>query len=236
RQHPAAGAVTIAGVAPERRIDPSGATGGAMHDIDRREFLKLTPVAAGVATGLGATPGARAVDTGAATPADRPRITQGTFTPAADYPIHAKPHFEVEVTDRFWKPKIDRNAAVTIPLEVRKLTELALSGVEGGRQLGGNVLEAAILSLRTHPDSALQAIVDRRIEALAGEEWRGNSGFEAASTYYAMTGRRDLLERAIRSAARIYDDFVANDPPFSGGERDAINCVQLYRATREKKH
>ena len=26
------------------------------------------------------------------------------------------------------------------------------------------------------------------------------------------------------------------DPPFSGGERDAINCVQLYRATHDKKH
>src|SRR5262249_56395068 len=25
-------------------------------------------------------------------------------------------------------------------------------------------------------------------------------------------------------------------PPFSGGERDAINCVQLYRATGNKKH
>ena len=27
-----------------------------------------------------------------------------------------------------------------------------------------------------------------------------------------------------------------NDPPFSGGERDAINCVQLYRVTHDKKH
>ena len=29
---------------------------------------------------------------------------------------------------------------------------------------------------------------------------------------------------------------MANNPPFSGGERDAINCVQLYRATHDKKH
>ena len=28
----------------------------------------------------------------------------------------------------------------------------------------------------------------------------------------------------------------AANPPFSGGERDAINCVQLYRVTHDKKH
>src|SRR6185437_2974584 len=33
-----------------------------------------------------------------------------------------------------------------------------------------------------------------------------------------------------------YRDFVTRNPPFSGGERDAINCVQLYRVTHEKKH
>jgi len=200
-----------------------------MRDIDRREFLKLTPVAAGAATSLAGVATARAADgvaTGAA--ADRPRITDDAFTPA-DYPIRSKPHFEVDVADRFWKPRIDRNAGVTIPFEIRKLTERP-------RQLNGNVLEAAMLSLKTHPDPALQAIVDRRIDELKAEEWIGNGGFEAAVTHYTMTGRRDLLEQAIRSAGRLYDDFVANDPPFSGGERDAINCVQLYRATRDRKH
>ncbi len=34
----------------------------------------------------------------------------------------------------------------------------------------------------------------------------------------------------------MYEDFSLNDPPFSGGERDAINCLQLYRATHDKKH
>src|SRR5262249_25504399 len=34
----------------------------------------------------------------------------------------------------------------------------------------------------------------------------------------------------------LYDEFVAKNPPFSGGERDAINCVQLYRATHDTAH
>jgi uncharacterized protein len=200
-----------------------------MRHIDRREFLKLTPVAAGAATSLAGATTARPVNRAEATDAPaRPRIGDAAFTPS-DYPIHSKPHFEVELTDRFWKTKVDRNAAVTIPFEIRKLTERP-------RQLNGNVLEAAILSLKTHPDSRLQALLDRRIDELRAEEWTGNSGFEVAVTHYNMTGRRDLLDRAIRSAAQLYDDFVANDPPFSGGERDAINCIQLYRATHEKRH
>ena len=50
------------------------------------------------------------------------------------------------------------------------------------------------------------------------------------------TGNRTLLDPAINVAAALYDDFKIHHPPFSGGERDAINCLQLYRATHDKKH
>jgi len=54
--------------------------------------------------------------------------------------------------------------------------------------------------------------------------------------YYTATGKRDLLDKAIRSADALYNNFKLHSPPFSGGERDAINCVQLYRATHDKKN
>src|SRR5207249_651443 len=117
-----------------------------------------------------------------------------------------------------------------IPFEVAKRSTGA------GKGLGGGVLEAAILSLRTHPNAALGAQVDARIQAMTQETVGGNNGFEIAATLYNTTGRRDLLEHAIRSADAIYTDFAANNPPFSGGERDAINCVQLYRVTHDRKH
>jgi len=120
---------------------------------------------------------------------------------------------------------------VTIPFEVQKLTE---SG--SGRGLNGGVLEAAILSLQTHPDARLQAQVDARIQAMAQTPARGNKGFEIAVALYAATGKRDLLDDAVKSAAALYDDFKLHNPPFSGGERDAINCVQLYRVTHDRKH
>jgi len=192
-----------------------------MANIARRDFLKAASVAAGAMTYLAAD--AKELV------ADVPRISDAAYAPIADYPIRPTPYHDVAIADAFWKRKIDTNVDVTIPLEVRKLTEME-------RRLSGNVLEAAILSLKTHRNPRLQAAVDARVDQLKRERWDGNGGFEVAAAYYHTTGKRDLLENAVSAAQRLYDDFVANDPPFSGGERDAINCVQLYRATHDKRH
>src|SRR5580765_7448806 len=184
--------------------------------IARREFLKITSSAAGAAAL------SRALGVGE-------QIEAAAQRPALDYPIQPLRFSDVRLTDAFWKPKVDVNAAVTIPLEVHKF-------VDGEREFGGNILEAAIMSLKTHPDAALQAIVDAQIRSTAQSAGRGNNGFEVAATYFNVTGHRDLIDRAIAAAEALYEDFKANDPPFSGGERDAINCLQLYRVTRDKKH
>jgi len=198
-----------------------------MRNIGRRDFLKAAPAVTG-AMALAANVEGAVVEQAQAAAGKTPRLADTAYT-TADYPLQAIPYFDVAVTDRFWKKKIDTNAAVTIPFEVQKL-------IETERRLSGNVLEAAILSLRTHPNQRLQAQVDERIAQLRNERWNGNNGFEVAAAYYMTTGRRDLLENASAAAARLYDEFQASDPPFSGGERDAINCIQLYRATRDRKH
>jgi DUF1680 family protein len=82
----------------------------------------------------------------------------------------------------------------------------------------------------------LQAQVEARVRALAQTPAAGNSGFEIAAALFSATGRRDLLDKAIATAAALYQNFKVNNPPFSGGERDAINCVQLYRATHDRTH
>ncbi len=157
-------------------------------------------------------------------------ISSTPYKPVSEHPIRAKRYSEVTLRDDFWKHKVDTNARVTIPFEVRKLTE------EDGRMgFSANVLEAAILSLQTHPDPELKNWIDARVEALK-QSSRGNSGFEVAATYFQATGRRDLLDKAIQNADALYEDFQVRRPPFSGGERDAINCVQLYRATLEKRY
>jgi DUF1680 family protein len=204
-----------------------------MTKIARRDFLKVAPAAAGAAYAAAANVGARAdaepQDTTASADA---RISAATYTPTQDYPIQPKRFSEVRITDDFWKPKITTNAEVTIPFEVQKLSATT-------RGLSGNVLEAAILSLKTHPNADVHAQVEASIKGMKeaqGGRSAGNSSFEVAATYYNTTGSRDLLDHAIRSADALYSDFAARNPPFSGGERDAINCVQLYRATHDRKH
>src|SRR6185295_7668109 len=157
------------------------------------------------------------------------RIAGTSYTPIQDYPIRPTPHSEVTIADRFWKPKIETNAKVTIPFEVEKLSETE-------RGFAGNVLEAAMLSLKTHPDAKLQAQVEARVRELLQTPRSGNNGFEVAATCYRTTGKHDLLNRAVVSADALYQNFVEQNPPFSGGERDAINCVQLYLVTHDKKH
>src|SRR5262245_43390980 len=189
--------------------------------MKRRDFLKAAPAAVGLAVYV--TPqhanqsSSRDV-----------RISSVAYTPS-DYPIRPQPYSAVTLTDRFWQPKVATNARVTIPFEVEKLSSLD----DGFR---GNVLEAAMLSLKTHPNPDLEARVEARVAQLKTRRTRSNAGFEVAVTRYLTTGRRDLLDPAIADARAIYDDFLTNNPPFSGGERDAINCLQLYRATRDKKH
>lgn len=195
------------------------------HGIRRRDFLIAAPAAVGVLAGAahGAVP---------ADPARRPsvaaRIPRAVYAPG-EYPIRGKRYSEVTLRDTFWKPKVDRNAQVTIPFEVQKR-----AGSE--RELSGNVLEAAILSLQTHPDPALQAHVAERIQAMASQPMNGNRGFEVAATWYHATGRRELIDRAIASAAALHENFRLNDPPFSGGERDAVNCLALYGVTGDRMH
>ena len=80
---------------------------------------------------------------------------------------------------------MDTNATVTIPFEFAKREGSA-------RSVSNNVLEAAILSLATHPNAALQAQVDARVRQLRqAQPGLVNAGFEVAATYYLTTGGRD---------------------------------------------
>src|SRR5262245_27683950 len=185
------------------------------HALNRRDFLKSASVVSGVLASAGAF---------------STRVsTAGSAVSGLDYPIKPRAFFDVTLTDTFWTPMVTRNATVTIPFEVQKATER-------GRPPSGNVLEAAMQSLRTRPDAALQAQVDAAVRAIEARSDRGNGGFEVAATYFNTTGKRGLVERASATAAAIAADVRARNPPFSGGERDAINCLQLYKVTRDPAH
>jgi DUF1680 family protein len=192
--------------------------------INGRAILRTTLITAAVLAIA-----ARSDDTAPA--AQQPggsQIGSGTYRPLPDYPIRPRRHSDVRMTDDFWAPKIKTNAEVSIPFLVQKLGE--------DREFGANVLEAAMCSLATHPDSRLKAQLETRVRGLAQRPGGGNHYFEVAAAWFNMTGQRELLDNAVKAADKLYANIAAKNPPFSGGERDAINCVQLYRVTHDKKH
>ena len=199
--------------------------------IPRRHFLRTAPAVGALAySAAERTPvPAKPDDSSTASP-PHIELWKPGGAPAAEYPIRPNLHSEVVLADDFWHPRVQRNAEVTIPLEVRKLQA-------SPRRTRGGVLEAAMLSLVTRPDPWLQAWVDGRVDEMAGQEApASNREFGVAATWYRTTGRRELIDRATRSAALLYDDFEANDPPFSGGERDSLNCSKLFRVTGDPVH
>ncbi len=200
--------------------------------VDRRNFLKTVSAAVGTLA-YGSAASLPAVGEEAPTPAAAPMISDAAYLPAG-YQIQAKAFNEVTLTDTFWRPRMKRNAEVTIPFEIQKFEERE-------RPISSNVLEAAIYSLQTYPDAKVQAKVDEGVKALLVERGTGrgvprNEMFEVASTYYRCTGKKELLDVAVKSADAIYQNFQTENPPFSGGERDAINCIALYNATHDKRH
>jgi DUF1680 family protein len=195
------------------------------YDGGRRTFLKTVVGATGMLARAAQEAQPRAAKPRRAADV---RISSTPYTPA-EYPIRPQVYHQVALRDTFWRPKVEANARVTIPFALRKFAEL-------DRALSGGVLEAGILSLRTHPDSYVQDQIETRIQQLKQRPGHGNSVFETAAAHYLVTGKRDLLDKAIADAAYLYEDFRLHSPRFSGGERDALNCVQLYRVTGDRKH
>ncbi len=203
--------------------------------VNRRGFIKAVSATAGtLALGVGSGASVYADETSSAkkAPAEAPVLSSVGYRPRA-YPIQPKHFHEVMLKDLFWQPKMRRNAEVTIPFEIQKFQE---------RQspFGNNVLQAAIYSLQTYPDAKLQAQVESAIKAMGFEDESGrgpsNDNFEVAAAYYIASGRRDVLDRAIPAADAIYKLYQTTNPPFSGGERDAINCLALYGVTEDKRY
>jgi len=161
------------------------------------------------------------------------KLSGSVYPLGSDYSIQPKLFSEVTMKDNFWNPKMKTNAEVTIPFVIKKFNER-------GRAMSYNVLQAAIYSLQTYPDPKLMAQVNAVIEEIKAAQAEKISGsnrlFEVAVAAYTALGKRDLLDMAIKSADLIYNTQKLEAPPFSGGERDAINCIEIYRVTREKKH
>ena len=187
---------------------------------------------------------------------------------------------QVNITDSFWKPKIDKVATVTMKACIYQ-TEIKTPRIRNFEKVARNdgekfegiyyddsdvykALEAMAYALKTHPDSSLEAKADEWIDKVAAaqlpdgyldtyftlrdlnqrwtnieahEDYNAGHLIEAAVAYYNVTGKRKLLDVAIRLANHIDSTFRLSDKKwFSGHEEIELALVKLYKVTRDDRY
>ncbi len=212
-------------------------------------------------------------------------FASASFVP--DYPFAAVPASAVTLTDAFWAPKLETNRRVTIPHimrenettgrvdNFRKAAHL-MAGKYSGRRFNDTdiykVVEAASLSLKAHPDPALDRKVDDLIALIAAaqepdgylfpartidpkspapgvgpERWIYENGshelynsghlYEAAAAHFLSTGKRTLLDVAIKNADLVAATFGPNGRhAVPGHEVIEVGLVKLYRLTGNRHY
>lgn len=206
-----------------------------------------------------------------------------------DYPIQPVAFTHVHVNDKFWAPKMQVNAAVTIPYTLQKCEEngridnflMAAHEMEGGKLSQFTfddtdvykVIEGASYAMQVKKDPALEHYIDSLITIIGkaqekdgylftfrtanvkkSHEWIGtkrwekeeelshelyNSGhlFESAAAYYEATGKRTLLNIALRNADLLVKDFGPGKLRiYPGHQIVEIGLVRLYRITGDQKY
>ncbi len=187
---------------------------------------------------------------------------------------------QVNITDSFWKPKIDKVATETMKVCIYQ-TEVKTPRIRNFEKVARNkgekfeglyyddsdvykALEAMSYALKTHPDSALEAKADEWIDKIAAaqlpdgylgtfytlrdinqrwtnieahEDYNAGHLFEAAVAYYHTTGKRKLLDVAVRFANHIDSTFRLGEKKwFSGHEEIELALVKLYKATKDTRY
>jgi DUF1680 family protein len=194
--------------------------------------------------------------------------------------IEAVNFSQVDINDKFWKPRIEKVSMVTIPVCIDQ-TEVKTARIRNfekvARKTGEKhegiyyddsdvfkALEAIAYSLKNHPDKTLEKKADEWIDKIAAaqlpdgylntyytltgldkrwtdmekhEDYNAGHLFEAATAYYNTTGKRKLLDVAIRFADHIDSTFrLQNRHWVSGHEEIELALVKLYKATNNKRY
>ena len=159
-----------------------------------------------------------------------------------DYPVEPVPFTEVDITDEFWAPRMEVNRTVSIQ-HCFKMYE------ETGIIASPKLIESAAYMLAKRPDPQLEAYVDNQIEktvALVESRIKDNLEsamgmfdhfFEGAVAYYEATGKRKMLDSALKVADQIDAIYGPGKMTYiSGHERLKIGLITLYRHTGDEKY
>ena len=169
-----------------------------------------------------------------------------------DYPAEAVPFTRVAITDQFWGPRLEASRRVTVPYLLKKSAE---NGIILEADPTYKTIEGAAYTLLSHPDAELEAalseIVDGAIDGLIpkdpGKKWTseywdrelypGGHFIEAALAVYQATGKRKMLDAAIKIADWLVDMYgPGKRHQVPTHEEIEIALVRLYRLTGEEKY
>ena len=187
---------------------------------------------------------------------------------------------EVNITDEFWKPKIEKVATTTLQACIYQ-TETKTPRIRNFEKVARNkgekhegiyyddsdvykALEAIAYSLKTHPDKTIENKADEWIDKIAAaqlpdgylntyytlrglkdrwtdmekhEDYCAGHLIEAAVAYYNTTGKKKLLDVAVRFANHIDSTFrMQNRHWVSGHQEIELALVKLYRVTKNDRY
>ncbi|NDC77631.1 MAG: glycoside hydrolase family 127 protein [Chitinophagia bacterium] len=187
---------------------------------------------------------------------------------------------QVEVTDAFWKPKIDKVATKTLEACIQQ-TELKTGRIRNFEKVARGkgekhegifyddsdvfkALEAMAYSLKTHPSSDMERKCDEWIDKIAAaqqpdgylntfytltglekrysdmsmhEDYNNGHLIEAAVAYFNATGKRKLLDVAIRWADHFDSIFGPGKRHWVTGHQELeLALVKLFRTTSDRRY
>lgn len=186
----------------------------------------------------------------------------------------------VNITDAFWKPKMQKVATATLAAciyqtetKTPRIRNFEKVANRSGQKHEGiyyddsdvyKALEAIAYSLKTNPDSALERKADEWIDKIVAaqqpdgylntyytltginnrwtdmekhEDYCAGHLIEAAIAYYNTTGKRKLLDAAIRFADHIDSTFRLQDRHWVSGHQEIeLALMKLYHLTKNNRY
>ena len=207
-------------------------------------------------------------------------LFQTGYSQTIDAALEPVSFSKVNITDKFWAPKIKNVSEVTIPVcidqtavktpRIRNFEKVARK--KGEKHEGiyyddsdvYKALEAMAYSLKNHPDKNIEKTADEWIDKIAAaqlpdgylntyftlsglqnrwtdmekhEDYNAGHLIEAAVAYYSITGKRKLLDVAIRVADNLDSTFrLKNRHWVTGHQEVELALVKLYHTTSNKKY
>jgi uncharacterized protein len=166
--------------------------------------------------------------------------------PRAGYRLMPLPLKDVDITDEFWLPRIDKARTVSLPVQL----DYALQSEK--RLSDGRLIEAAAYFLTKKPDPELeqkvQTLLPRLTQSVMAQRgiwknvddgpffWTGHF-FEAAVAYHQATGSEGLLNSATALADDLADQYgPGKRTDISNHEGIELALVKLYRETGNPKY